>query len=371
MGWGLELNSANRSVFDFRSFISRRSFVQLTDRFLVTASLGRALPDHCSKIGLDINPLLEEYKIDRNSFNSSEKFIGLNSFASLLDRVALETRSETFGIRYGLEFKLGNTGPFGFGLMNAPTLGHALKFYARYIGLMADHAYFEIETGTKSVSMNWSFSPLIKFRAQYVDLGTLLTIRQFKQFLGQQWSPHNVHLERTAPMSLTDHHHHISTRISFRNSSNSLHFSRDSLSLENPSADHRIYDIMEQQCDADLKKKKFAIPLVFKLHDEIMNRLKTGNFTLREIAQNFAMSERNLQRRLHQSGLTFEKVLDEVRKSLSDHLLSDPDLSLSEIAFLTGYSCPNSYSRAAKVWYDQSPSKEREKLDTAKTKNRA
>jgi AraC-like DNA-binding protein len=344
--------------------------VQLTDRFLVTASLGRSLPDHCSKIGIDINPLLDEYGIDQNSFNSSDKFIGLKNFSALLERIARESRVETFGIRYGLDFKLGNTGPFGFGLMNAPTLGHALKFYARYIGLVADHAYFDVETGTKTVSMNWSFSPLIKSREQYVDLGTLLTIRQFRQFSGQQWNPQNVQLERSAPSCLMDHQRHISNRISFRNSSNSLHFARESLTLDNQNSDHRIFDIMERQCDVDLKKKDAAIPLVFRLHEEIMNRLKTGNFTLREIAQKFAMSERNLQRRLHQSGETFEKILDEVRKSLSDHLLSDPDLSLSEIAFLTGYSCPNSYSRAAKSWYDQSPSKEREKFDfKTKTKN--
>jgi AraC-like DNA-binding protein len=344
--------------------------VQLTDRFLVTASLGRSLPDHCLKIGIDINPLLDEYEIDRNSFSSSDKFIGLKNFSSLLERISKESNIETFGIRYGLDFKLGNTGPFGFGLMNAPTLGHALKFYARYIGLVADHAYFDVETGVKTVSVNWSFSPLIKSREQYVDLGTLLTIRQFKQFSGQQWNPQIVQLERNAPSSLVDHQRHISNRISFRNTSNSLHFARESLTLENPNADLRIFDIMERQCDADLKKKDSAIPLVFKLHDEIMNRLKTGNFSLREIAQKFAMSERNLQRRLNESGVTFEKILDEVRKSLSDHLLSDPDLSLSEIAFLTGYSCPNSYSRAAKSWYDQSPSKEREKFDLkTKTKN--
>jgi AraC-like DNA-binding protein len=344
--------------------------VQLTDRFLVSASLGRLLPDHCSKFGIDINPLLDEYCIDRDSFNSSDKFIGLQNFSSLLERVAIESHNETYGIQYGLDFKLGNAGPFGFGLMNAPTLSQALKFYARYIGLIADHAYFDVETGAKTVSMNWSFSPLIRSREQYVDLGTLLTIRQFRQFFGQQWNPQNVQLERGAPSCLADHQRHLSNRISFCNTSNSLHFARDSLTFENPNADHRIFDIMERQCDIDLKKKDAAVPLVFKLHDEIMNRLKTGNFSLREIAQKFAMSERNLQRRLNESGVTFEKILDEVRKSLSDHLLSDPDLSLSEIAFLTGYSCPNSYSRAAKSWYDQSPSKEREKFDLkTKTKN--
>jgi AraC-like DNA-binding protein len=344
--------------------------VQLADRYLVAASLGRSLPDYCARNGIALDPLLDEVGIEQNSFKSSDKFIRLKSFASLLDRIAEISRVETFGIRYGLDFKLGNTGPFGFGLINAPTLGHAIKFYARYIGLVADHAFFDVEMGVKTVSMNWSFSPLIKARAQYVDLGTLLTIRQFRQFVGQGWNPHNVQLERNSPNSLADHQRHISNRVSFSNSINSLHFSRESLTTDNSNSDHRLFEIMERQCEEDLKKKDTAIPLVFKLHDEIMNRLKTGNFTLREIAQKFAMSERNLQRRLNLSGMTFEKILDEVRKSLSNHLLRDPDLTLAEIAFLTGYSCPNSYSRAAKSWYDQSPSKEREKFELkTKTKN--
>jgi AraC-like DNA-binding protein len=344
--------------------------LQLADRYLVAASLGRSLPNYCAKIGIELDPILDEFGIERNCFSSSDTFIGLKNFASLLERIAEKSSIETFGIRYGLDFKLGNTGPFGFGLINAPTLGHAIKFYARYIGLVADHAFFDVEFGAKTVSMHWSFSPLISAREQYVDLGTLLTIRQFRQFVGQEWNPQNVQLERTSPISLTDHQRYISNRISFRNTSNALHFVRESLITENLNSDHRLFEIMERQCEEDLNKKDAAVPLVFKLHDEIMNRLKTGNFTLREIAQKFAMSERNLQRRLNLSGMTFEKVLDEVRRSLSDHLLRDPDLTLAEIAFLTGYSCPNSYSRAAKSWYDQSPSKEREKLDQkAKAKN--
>jgi AraC-like DNA-binding protein len=342
--------------------------VLLADRYLVTAALGRSLPFFCAQLGIEIIPLMAEFGIDVGSFQQTDKFISLSKFTGLLEKLAHTVSDQTFGLRYGVNFKLGNTGPFGFGLMNAPSFGHAVKFYARFIGLMADHTYFSTEIGIKTVSMNWSFSPLIVARGQYVDMGTLLTIRQFRQFAGNSWTPKAVELEREKPDSLDLHQSFVSNDLTFRANSNSIHFSKEHMSYQNPEADHRIFEIMEHQCEIDLKKKESLVPLVFKIREEILQRLVGGNFSLQAIAQKFGMSERNMQRRLAENGTTFERILDDTRKELSDQLLRDTKLSLTDIAFLMGYSCPNAYSRAAKAWYSQPPSRMRGNFDAESLK---
>jgi len=73
-------------------------------------------------------------------------------------------------------------------------------------------------------------------------------------------------------------------------------------------------------------------------------------------ARKLGMGERSLQRRLLESGTSFDGLVNEARKELSDELLRHSHLGLADISFKLGYSSSNAYSRAAKQWYGQVPS---------------
>jgi AraC-like DNA-binding protein len=68
------------------------------------------------------------------------------------------------------------------------------------------------------------------------------------------------------------------------------------------------------------------------------------------------MSVRSLQRNLKKFGTTFGSVLDETRKDLAEHYVSDLKEDLTEVAFKLGYSEQSSFSRAFKRWTGISPS---------------
>ena len=67
-------------------------------------------------------------------------------------------------------------------------------------------------------------------------------------------------------------------------------------------------------------------------------------------------SVRTLQRHLKAEGHTFAELLDSVRKELARSYLRDAALSVSEVAFLLGYSEPSSFHRAFKRWEGEGPS---------------
>jgi transcriptional regulator GlxA family with amidase domain len=56
------------------------------------------------------------------------------------------------------------------------------------------------------------------------------------------------------------------------------------------------------------------------------------------VARELNLSVRTLQRRLVACGTTFHKVSDAVRARLAAGYLSDPAVSVSEVAFLLGFS---------------------------------
>lgn len=98
-------------------------------------------------------------------------------------------------------------------------------------------------------------------------------------------------------------------------------------------------------------------------HDHVSNRLWTwlidnlagGEPTAEAAARALGMSLRNLQRRLREEGTTYREALKGTREEMARAHLEERRTTVTEIAFLLGFSDPNSFSRAFRRWTGQSP----------------
>ncbi len=75
----------------------------------------------------------------------------------------------------------------------------------------------------------------------------------------------------------------------------------------------------------------------------------------RAIAGKLGLSRQTLFRRLRAEGVTFERVLDELRHTLALHYLQGQKVSVNETAYLVGFSDPAAFSRAFKRWTGSRP----------------
>ena len=73
------------------------------------------------------------------------------------------------------------------------------------------------------------------------------------------------------------------------------------------------------------------------------------------VAKDLCVSPRTLQRRLEESGTTYQQLLDEVRQDTARKLLAATDLESGEIAFLLGFEELNSFTRAFHDWEGATP----------------
>jgi AraC-like DNA-binding protein len=67
------------------------------------------------------------------------------------------------------------------------------------------------------------------------------------------------------------------------------------------------------------------------------------------------MSPRSLQRRLHEQGRSLQSLLGELRVELARRYLAEPGESVSEVAFLLGFSEVSTFHRAFRRWTGQTP----------------
>ena len=109
-----------------------------------------------------------------------------------------------------------------------------------------------------------------------------------------------------------------------------------------------------------LDQQKLAIEhnqsLLATVQALLLKKIPSGSFSIDEIATSLNLSKRTLQRHLSTLSTTFNDEVQIARRTLVVPLMKDQSLKLIEISYLLGYSDPESFSRAFKKWFHQSPS---------------
>lgn len=93
--------------------------------------------------------------------------------------------------------------------------------------------------------------------------------------------------------------------------------------------------------------------------------LAKGQPTIARAAEAADISARTLQRRLLDLGLTYSRLLDEVRLETACRLLERSETNLAEIAAALGYADPANFTRAFQRWTGQTPSAFRRRVRQA------
>ncbi|MEP0963502.1 MAG: AraC family transcriptional regulator ligand-binding domain-containing protein [Roseobacter sp.] len=325
------------------------------DQFLIVASVGRDLPEFCANLGVDIKTFAEPLQIDVSLFEDFEAKISFDKFCRLLEVLATIVSDDTFGLRFGQFYKQGGSGAFGLGLRVAPTFKDMLNFYSTYESTLVDLDHFNLIIERDRFTIDWSYSPLITQREQFVDFVTAAVVNGFQRFSERPLMPIETHLERRPPRVKLLHKKIFPKKLTFNALSNRLVFSSDVLTYANPNADPLTFEFMRQKCGELLKKQRRDKDVVTLVKEDIIRGIQSADFGIEKVAQRCGMSERTLQRRLGELGTSFAELFDHTRDELSLELLSDESLPLSEVSYRLGYSSQSAYTRAVKRLHGVSP----------------
>lgn len=91
----------------------------------------------------------------------------------------------------------------------------------------------------------------------------------------------------------------------------------------------------------------------------LMPVVHTGDINMDFAASKLGVHRQTLYRKLKAEGVTFEQLLDQLRRRLALDYLRARKVSVNETAYLVGFSDPAAFSRAFKRWTGFSPLKYR------------
>lgn len=136
-------------------------------------------------------------------------------------------------------------------------------------------------------------------------------------------------------------------RVEFGAAVNELVLANAVLRLPIRTRDPRLLTYLEPVANASLVPEEE----LDRVRSHLATQLSAARLpSLASAARALAVSPRTLQRRLLEQGWAFRALVDDVRKSHAQRLVSDPHLNRSEVAYLLGFRDPSALRKAMRRW---------------------
>ena len=149
----------------------------------------------------------------------------------------------------------------------------------------------------------------------------------------------------------------------FGSNMNALLLDEEFLKVSLPRANPHLSKALTARAEELLKSLESSKTTRGEVEKLLTANLQSGAASVDVIARQLGVSRQTLFRRLKAEGVTFEKVLDELRHRMALKYLEDRKLSVNETAYLVGFSDPAAFSHAFKRWTGHSPATIRKRKD--------
>ncbi len=311
------------------------------------------------QIGAPTNRLLEQVNLSPAVLDHPDGLLTLYQGVALAESAAALEGLETLGFLVGQQTPLHKLGTLGKILQNCLTLFDLLTTIEQTVGMANSGEHVNLRwTGDWVWWQFYCDNPgrLSNLQNHYYDLG--LYLNALRQVLGPDWRPTELCLVGPPCRALLAMDDFVGTTIHFLCPYNAIKIPRAALSLPyNPSAiggdlnDHPNYE--------GFRRSAPTLTLLDSLQQIVQALLPYGCPNITLVAAAAGLSVRTLQRHLAEAGLTYSKLVDQMRFKQAVVLLQQPNAKLIEIASDLGYTDPANFTRFFKRWAGVSPRKYR------------
>ena len=122
-----------------------------------------------------------------------------------------------------------------------------------------------------------------------------------------------------------------------------------------PGADSALCNLLDQHARALFERVPRGDAFADRVRDTIVRELSSGDPSTEHVAEVLGVSPRTLRRRLKDEATSHQQLLDQVRNELACSYLEGGGLSVTEVAFLVGFSDASAFHKAFRRWTGESP----------------
>jgi AraC-like DNA-binding protein len=302
----------------------------------------------------NINPELLEKTENRIDFDKQQNFW----------RIAIQAANDdSFPIYFALQSRLATFNMAGHVATNTQTMGESWDATQKYQQLAGVGGEVIITRNAHEIIMTYQ-PKLPNENTSDIRSCCLLasTINIGRWMIGEPYNPLRAEFSIAQPSDLQLFEDFFKCPIVFNQSANRVIFDRRIDDIRIPYASKELFYLMQKKADQSITN--------LKAHSEIEERvthLIASNLINQEpdknlIAEKLDISPRTLQRKLAKENTSYQEILDKTRYDLAQSYLHETQLTITDVAYMLGFTEPSAFYRAFKKWHGMTPGAYREKL---------
>jgi AraC-like DNA-binding protein len=333
-----------------------RSAQRAPRRGLVRAGAFRAAPGLLTElVGARAHGILQRAGLRTDL--SPEAMLGFEAAAQLLEDAADATNRDDIAIQFASQISWADLGVLGYVLIHSPTVGVAIANVRRYFIIQQRAGVFSLDIEGEQAHFTYRLRLAPHEPPRQHALAILaMFIRLVREGIGDPtWAPRSVTLPFGKPLRRSAERAFFGAPIEYNASVASIVMSTATLREPIVAADPGLLPILVRHADECLARlPALDDDLLGEARRLVASMLGTSAISLEEVANRLGTSARSFQRHLSDEDLSFKQLVDEVRLGMARRHLADPAMSLTETAFMLGYSELSAFSRAFRRWTGKS-----------------
>ena len=308
--------------------------------------------------GIDSSIALKSCGIDQGVLDNSIPRITGQAFQTLIHWLIDKTDDNCFGLKSSDYVEAGSYSLLGYMAMSCRTLEEVLNIIPEYEAIVGDMGTTCFEQDGSRYVMSWNClysDPVVRPHMICNVLGSWLKFARRLADLGNA-KPEQVLLEFSCPDQTTRAFYEqcFDAPVRFNANRNALIFPSSFLKTPLHQPDPQLVAALEQQAVSLLRQLQDN-PLISQVRKLLTDMMKDGLPRREKVAEQLGMTERTLQRKLHDAGSGYQQLLDELRQETAKRWLTSSSLSINDIASRLGFSEAASFHRRFKRWTRMTP----------------
>jgi len=302
------------------------------------------------RAGIELEPLLKKAGLTDQQIKDRGARLPVHHQIRFLNLAANALGDEFLGFHLAQLPDLREMGLLFYVAASSESLGDALQRAARYSSIGNEGLSLKcLEEENTRIAFDYVGIARHSDRHQIEFFMTVL-IRLCRQLTGLRLVPSRARLvHRRSNQGGSEFAAYFGGHITFGARADELTFVGSIKDITVTSADPYLNELLVANCERALSHRPTNRGAFRSaVENAIVPLLPHGKVRASEIAARLGLSQRTSARRLAMEGVTFSEVLESLRGDLARQYLSDPDLSISRIAWLLGYQEVSAFTHAFK-----------------------
>lgn len=315
----------------------------------------RALMRVARARGVDVDALLRELEIPAAAIDDIEYRIPEATRLRAWSEVEARTHDPFLGLHCAEGANIGTFDVLDYVLYFSPTVGEGLDNLLRFHRLICD-AWALRRTEDGEITRLRRIEVTLPQEAE--GLFAFLVLRA-RLLSGVVLAPQEVRFAHPSPADTSEHDRVFRCPVKFGCPSTELVVATASLALPVTTSNPDVQKILLRYSCELAERQPRDDSFVERVRTVVARTMRSGPPSLEATARALKASPRTIQRRLGEHGTTHLEVVDSVRHEMASQLVEKGRVSLTEVAFLVGFTDVSGFRRAYKRWTGEAPSNAR------------